>query len=184
MPFSHVYSAFWLFCSRSTIFWLQLNLGHILICHQKDQFGRDQFIGKSDSISKQKNFIVKSTKRNFLVVQWLRLCAPKTKGPWFDPWSGNWIPHAATKSVNATNRDPTCRNEDQRSHMLQLRPAQPNKYMQIFFKSTKRWKFCKSQWQCNIVNIHDSICFIAVHPLPISAPKILYWSMWLVWESA
>ena len=121
------------FCSQSTVFWLHLNLGHILIiCHQKDQFGRVQFTGKSDSISKQrKNFIVKSAKRNFLVVQWLRLCAPKTKGPGFDPWSGNWIPHAATKSVNAANRDPTCRNEDRRSHMLQWRSKVPHAAMKI-----------------------------------------------------
>ena len=35
------------------------------------------------------------------------------RGPGFDPWSGNWIPHAITK-------DPTC-------HSKGL--AQPNKYL-------------------------------------------------------
>ena len=28
------------------------------------------------------------------------LCS-QCKGPGFDPWSGNWIPHAATKSLHA-----------------------------------------------------------------------------------
>ena len=41
--------------------------------------------------------------RTFLVVQWLRLCS-QCRGPRFDPWSGNWIPHAAVKiSCAATN---------------------------------------------------------------------------------
>ena len=34
---------------------------------------------------------------------------PKTpcfqcRGPGFDPWSGNWIPHAATKGPHATTK--------------------------------------------------------------------------------
>ena len=29
------------------------------------------------------------------------------RGPRFDPWSGNYIPHAATKSLNAATKDPT-----------------------------------------------------------------------------
>ena len=28
------------------------------------------------------------------------LCS-QCRGPRFDPWSGNWIPHAATKSLHA-----------------------------------------------------------------------------------
>ena len=32
------------------------------------------------------------------------------RGPGFDPWSGNWIPHATTRSLHATTKDPACRN--------------------------------------------------------------------------
>ena len=48
--------------------------------------------------------------RTSLVVQWLRLCAPNAGGP-------GLIPHAAAK------KDPECCNEDQRSHVPQLRPS-------------------------------------------------------------
>ena len=41
------------------------------------------------------------------------------RGPGFDPWLGNWIPHAATKnsrdatkSLHAATKDPECRNYD------------------------------------------------------------------------
>ena len=34
------------------------------------------------------------------------------RGPRFDPWLGNWIPHAATKSLHATVKDPKCCSED------------------------------------------------------------------------
>ena len=54
------------------------------------------------------------------------------RGPGFSRWSGNQIPHAATKSLHVatkipprsnkdpacSNKDPACRNQD---------PAQPNK---------------------------------------------------------
>ena len=30
--------------------------------------------------------------------------------PWFDPWSGSEIPRAAGKSLNATSKNPDCRN--------------------------------------------------------------------------
>ena len=43
--------------------------------------------------------------------------------PGFDPWLGNLIPHAATESLHAATKDPTCRNKDGRSHVLQLRPS-------------------------------------------------------------
>ena len=33
-------------------------------------------------------------------------------GPWFNPQSGNEIPHPATKSLHATTRDPACRSEN------------------------------------------------------------------------
>jgi len=36
---------------------------------------------------------------------WLRLSS-QCRGSGFDPWSGNWIPHAAAKSANATTKDP------------------------------------------------------------------------------
>ena len=29
-------------------------------------------------------------------------------GPRFDPWSGNWIPHAATKNSHDAIKDPEC----------------------------------------------------------------------------
>ena len=34
-----------------------------------------------------------------LVVQQPRLHAPNAGGPRFNPWSGDWIPHKATKSL-------------------------------------------------------------------------------------
>ena len=43
----------------------------------------------------------------------------RCRGPRFDPWSENYIPHAATKSSHAATKDPKCHN--QRSHMLQGR---------------------------------------------------------------
>ena len=53
------------------------------------------------------------------MVQWVRLHAPNAEGPGFDPWSGNWIPHATAESLHATSKsphaatkDPSCRNED------------------------------------------------------------------------
>ena len=39
----------------------------------------------------------------------------QSRGLGFNPWSGNWIPHVATK-------DPACHNTDQRSRLPQLRP--------------------------------------------------------------
>ena len=44
------------------------------------------------------------------------------RGPRFNPWLGNWIPHATTKSLHPTAKDPACCNKDQRSQVLQLRP--------------------------------------------------------------
>ena len=41
-----------------------------------------------------------------LVVQWVGLRTPKAGGLVFDPWSGNWIPHAATKSPHAATKIP------------------------------------------------------------------------------
>ena len=33
-------------------------------------------------------------------------------GPWFNPWSGNEIPHPATKSLHGTAKDPACHSEN------------------------------------------------------------------------
>jgi len=40
------------------------------------------------------------------------------RGPRFNPWSGNEIPHAATKNLHASTKVPACCNED---------PVLPNK---------------------------------------------------------
>ena len=39
------------------------------------------------------------------------------RGPGFDPWSENWIPHATAKSLHTATKDPVCCSED---------PAQPD----------------------------------------------------------
>ena len=56
------------------------------------------------------------------MVQWLTPYS-QCRGPRFDSWSGNYIPHAATKSLHTATKDPLCNNEDQRSRMAQLRPG-------------------------------------------------------------
>ena len=56
-----------------------------------------------------------SHRRAPLVVQWLRLRS-QCRGPGFHPWSGNLVPHCATKY-------PACRNKDQRFCVQQLRPS-------------------------------------------------------------
>ena len=43
--------------------------------------------------------------------------------PRFDLWSENRIPCAATKSSQATAKDPACLNEDGMYHMPQPRPG-------------------------------------------------------------
>ena len=50
------------------------------------------------------------------------------RGPEFNPWSGNLIPHAATKDL-------ACWNEAWSSRVLQLRPS-PAKWINIFQKKT------------------------------------------------
>ena len=42
------------------------------------------------------------------MVQWLKLHAPNAGGLGFDPWSGNWIPHATT--CGAMIKDPVSCN--------------------------------------------------------------------------
>ena len=45
------------------------------------------------------------------------------RGPRLDPWSVNYISHAAAERSYATTKDPACCREDQRSDMQQLRPG-------------------------------------------------------------
>lgn len=59
------------------------------------------------------------------LISWALPGGPVTKiphshcrGPGFKPWPGSYILHDATKN-------PTCRNEDQRSRVLQQRPRAP-----------------------------------------------------------
>ena len=65
----------------------------------------------------------KTPEGTFLVVQWLRFCAPN---------AGGWglIPERKTRprtpelwGFQGTTKDPTCHNEDRRSPVLQLRPG-------------------------------------------------------------
>lgn len=37
------------------------------------------------------------------------------------PWLGDWIPHAVTRSLSSTTKRFACCNEDERSHVPQLR---------------------------------------------------------------
>ena len=63
---------------------------------------------------------------DFQVVQWLRLCAPNAG---FDPWSGNQIPHTATRSLNAeTKRSciPHAATKTLHSHINILKRNTPN----------------------------------------------------------
>ena len=50
--------------------------------------------------------------------------------PGFDPWSGNWIPRAATKSLHEATKDLTPSNRDWRPCVLHLRlsTAKKKKY--------------------------------------------------------
>ena len=45
------------------------------------------------------------------------------RGPRFNPWSGNYIPHVATKSSNATTKRSCMLQQDRISSVLQLRPV-------------------------------------------------------------
>ena len=67
------------------------------------------------------------------------------QGPRYDPWSGNYISHASTKSSYASTKDSSCcKGEDWRSHMPQLRP---NAAKIIYF--FKRSFSFKSEMQFN-----------------------------------
>ena len=45
------------------------------------------------------------------------------RGPGIDPWSGNQIPYATTKSSHAATLDSACHDKDWRSCVPQLRPG-------------------------------------------------------------
>ena len=45
-----------------------------------------------------------------LVVQWLRLGAPKAEGPDSIPGQGCHMPHATAKTLHASNKDLACHN--------------------------------------------------------------------------
>ena len=49
---------------------------------------------------------LKQNRGTFLAVQWLRLPVATERGPEFDPWSENWIPHAAAKNSDVVAADP------------------------------------------------------------------------------
>ena len=60
---------------------------------------------------------------NFLGDPVVKTLCSQCRGHGFNLWSGNWIPQATIKSLHALTKDSTCRNENQRSHVLQLRPG-------------------------------------------------------------
>lgn len=57
------------------------------------------------------------------VVQGLRLYTPIAEGLGSIPGRGSRIPHASTKSLHTATKDPTCWNQDWRSHVPQIRPG-------------------------------------------------------------
>ena len=61
--------------------------------------------------------------RGFLSGLVAKTLLSQCKGHGFNPCSENWIPHAPTKKLHPSKKDPTCRNEDQRSHVPKLRPS-------------------------------------------------------------
>ena len=89
-----------------------------------------------------------------LVTQWLRLCS-QCGGPGFNPWSGNQITHAATKSLHTTTKDPTFHNENHRSHVLQLRHDTAT-----YIHMTKKSIHCN--WLIDIANLFIFLFLIHV----------------------
>ena len=65
------------------------------------------------------------------------------RGPGFHPWSGNLVPHCATKY-------PACRNKDQRFCVQQLRPSavkQANKQQEFISQKFRRLRTQRSACQ-------------------------------------
>ena len=82
-------------------------------------------IPKSETNNPSSNQIINHEKKNVI---WDFPGGPvaktphfQCKRPGFNPWSGNQIPFATTKSLHTATEDPTCHEEDQRPHVLQLR---------------------------------------------------------------
>ena len=63
-------------------------------------------------------FLSKEPRRDFSDDPVAKTPCSQCRGPEFDPWSGNWIPHATSDHLHASIKDPTCYNQD---------PAEPNK---------------------------------------------------------
>ena len=58
------------------------------------------------------NFYFKIVMRDFPGGPVAKTLHSQCMGPGFNIWSGNQIPHAATKSSHAAAKDPACRSED------------------------------------------------------------------------
>ena len=80
----------------------------------------------------------------------------QSRGPGFDPWSGNYIPYAATESCKPQLNGLACCNKDLISHGLQPKPGTVKKinknkfvaYANVFVQITtncekflKRWVY-------------------------------------------
>ena len=61
---------------------------------------------------------IRKISKDFPACPVAKTLSTQCRGPGFNPWLGNWIPHAETKSSNAAIKDPACCNQD---------PVQPNK---------------------------------------------------------
>ena len=73
------------------------------------------------------NMVIKSKDSgDFLGGPVTMTASSQCRGPRSDPWSGNYIPHTSTESSHAATKDPADHNEDQRTHVPQLRQTQPN----------------------------------------------------------
>ena len=65
-----------------------------------------------ERMSSVHNCLSKTFSCTFLVVQWLRLCAPNAGVPGLILGQGTRSDVPATKSLHASTQDPTCRNQD------------------------------------------------------------------------
>ena len=79
------------------------------------------------------------------------LCS-QYKEPRFDPWSGNWIPHAATKCLHVATESSQATAE--RFHVPQLRACVTK---ERFFKNT--YWYPSSRWMDKkaVVHIHNGV---------------------------
>ena len=55
-------------------------------------------------------YLLEKKNRDFPAGLLARTLCSQFRGPRFDPWVGNWIPYAATKSLTATTKDPARHN--------------------------------------------------------------------------